>query len=56
MPNSIVEQARQLADRHAVAHRNRVQPDERLEARARASAPRPPTPPIGFGPVADDRP
>ena len=28
----LVEQARQLADRHAVPHRDRVQADERLEA------------------------
>ena len=31
MPNVVVEQPRQLADRHAVAHRQRIEPDERLE-------------------------
>ena len=29
----VVEEPRELADRHAVAHRDRIQPDERLESR-----------------------
>ena len=41
MPNVLVEQPRELADRHAVAHRNRILADERLEAVHAASALRP---------------
>ena len=55
MPNALVEEPRELADRHAVPHRDRIQADERLEARLehraldRDAADR-------VRPVADDRP
>jgi len=44
----LVEEPRELADRHAVPHRDRVEPDERLEPghEHRSSTA---TPPIGFG-------
>ena len=32
MPNSSLNEPRELADRHAVPHRHRIQADERLES------------------------
>ena len=49
MPMVLVEQPRQLADRHAVPHGHAVTARRRIRSRARASGLRLATPPIGLG-------
>ena len=49
MPNSVVEEPRQLADRHAVPHRDRDTGRRTTRSRGTSIGPSTATPPIGLG-------